>query len=118
MGEKVLIRREYFVNIDSLADVKLMFRTSRGETPIVTVDMTQTYQAKAIVVDSKGMPIQDVMITFDDTFVKTDKNGVAFLNLEYGNKTITMSKNGYRTEIDSIYLSSNIKEKTFTLRSN
>lgn len=115
-GEKITIRREYLVNIDSTSNVNLAFKMSKGQTPSLAISIITSNPSVVTINDENGLPVQYADVTIDEQTLQTDKNGQAFFNLTYGIKTVEVSKDGFISKTESFHITvSSTKEKTIEI---
>ncbi len=109
------IRREYIMNLDTRVTQELKVITSLGVSPTFEIEINETNQVVAIIVDVLGNPVSDVTVICKEITTTTDKNGKAYFNLVHGMKTIYFEKLGYKSDYATFYTKDDILEQTFTI---
>jgi hypothetical protein len=92
-------------------DIPVTINFDYGTPAVYTITFiwVDTYLVSFNVTDDNGQPLVGATITFEGIFLglKTDGNGYAWVELENGNYTFTVSKEGYISETESVTVSDN-----------
>jgi hypothetical protein len=92
-------------------DIPVTINFDYGTPAVYTITFiwVDTYLVSFNVTDDNGQPIVGATITFEGIFLglKTDGNGYAWVELENGDYTFTVSKEGYISETESVTVSDN-----------
>jgi uncharacterized repeat protein (TIGR02543 family) len=92
-------------------DIPVTINFDYGTPAVYTITFiwVDTYLVSFNVTDDNGQPLVGATITFEGIFLglETDENGVATVELENGDYTFTVSKEGYISETESVTVSDN-----------
>ena len=107
-----MIRQNYKVNrkVKEAVDTNQINYRASPNDPISVIKRVYVY-----ITDKKGNIIPEVTITIDDVDIKTGYNGLLVSNFPNEEKTITASKDGYKSATATVILNAEIQTHNFYL---
>lgn len=107
-NKTVIIRKRAVAKMATTKEIDLTFVMSKGERPVLRINVKNTYNAVFYVKDNQGNPVRSAKIVIDDdakTTLTTDANGYASVSLEVGSYTATISADAAETKSQSFVVS-------------